>query len=109
MKAEPACTFLKTDQGVARVRVDLSARQWKKAYCLRAKKGEAFRATISNPQGVEPAGWVISPAGKMDGGPGGPFYRGKARETGIYEIVAAQRGQRRPGSYDLTIEIAPHS
>ena len=101
--------MLKTYQGVARVHVELSASQPEKAYCIRAHEGMTLKTTISNPQGVEPAGRVISPAGKMDGGPGGPFYREETRESGIYQILAGQRGHRRAGSYDLTIEIAPHS
>ncbi len=101
--------MLKAYRGVARVHVELTARQPEKAYCIRAPKGMTLKTTISNPQGVEPAGSVISPAGEMDGGPGGPFYRGETRESGIYKILAGQRFHRRAGSYDLTIEIAPHS
>ena len=56
---------------------------------------------------VEPSGRVISPAGEMDGGPGGSFYRGECRDTGIYQIQVGQRGPKRAGSYDLTIEITP--
>jgi len=101
--------MLAADGGIARVHVELSASEPEKAYCISVQKGQSLRAAISNPQGVEPAGRVISPAGKMDGGPGGPFYRGVTSESGIYKVVVGQRGRRRAGSYDLTIEIAPPS
>ncbi len=43
----------------------------------------------------------------MDGGPGGPIHRGVTSESGIYKVLVGQRGRRRAGSYDLTIEIVP--
>ena len=106
-QAEPACVMLETQQTKKRVHVELSAHEPEKAYCIRAQKGQHLRVEISNAQGVEPSGRVISPAGEMDGGPGGPFYRGECSETGIYQIQVGQRGPKRAGSYDLTIEITP--
>jgi hypothetical protein len=90
-----------------RVHVELSAREPERTYCLRAEKGQHLQAEITNAQGVDPSGRVISPAGEMDGGPGGPFYRGEIRESGIYQIQAGQRGPKREGSYDLTIKVTP--
>jgi hypothetical protein len=104
--AGQGCVMLGT-QVTTHIHVELSARHPEKAYCIRAEKGQQLRAEISNAQGVEPSGRVISPGGEMDGGPGGPFYRGECRESGIYQIQAGQRGQKRSGSYDLTIEITP--
>ncbi|MFY9877255.1 MAG: hypothetical protein WAL20_16695, partial [Rhodomicrobium sp.] len=75
--------------------------------CLRAEKGQHLQAEITNAQGVDPSGRVISPAGEMDGGPGGPFYRGEIRESGVYQIQVGQRGAKRAGSYDLTIKVTP--
>ena len=40
-------------------------------------------------------------------GPGGPFYRGEIRESGIYQIEAGQRGPKRAGAYDLTVKVTP--
>jgi len=106
-RADQACIMLNAQQAETRVHVELSASEPEKAYCIRARKRQNWRAGISNAQGVEPSGRVISPGGKMDGGPGGPFYRGELRESGIYRIEASQRGHKRAGSYDLTIEITP--
>jgi hypothetical protein len=105
-RADQACIMLNA-QAETRVHVELSASEPEKAYCIAARKGQNLRAGISNAQGVRPSGRVISPGGKMDGGPGGPFYRGELREDGIYRIVASQRGHKRAGFYDLTIEITP--
>jgi hypothetical protein len=90
-----------------RVHVELSAREPERTYCLRAEKGQHLQAEITNAQGVDPSGRVISPGGDMDGGPGSPFYRGEIRESGIYQIQAGQRGPKRAGSYDLTIKVTP--
>jgi hypothetical protein len=106
-KAGRACLMLKAGQAKTRVRVKLSARQPEKAYCIRAQKGQLLAAKIANAQGVQPSGRVISPAGEMNGGPGGPFYRGVCRKSGIYRIRVGQRGRKRAGSYDLLIEITP--
>jgi hypothetical protein len=89
------------------VHVELSASEPEKTYCLRAEKGQHLQAEITNAQGVDPSGRVISPAGEMAGGPGGPFYRGEIRESGIYQIQVGQRGPKRAGSYDLTIKVTP--
>src|SRR5208337_4834801 len=76
-RADQACIMLNAQQAETRVHVELSASEPEKAYCIRARKRQNWRAGISNAQGVEPSGRVISPGGKMDGGPGGPFYRGE--------------------------------
>ena len=89
------------------VHVELSASEPEKTYCLRVEKGQHLQAEITNARGVDPSGRVISPAGEMDGGPGGPFYRGEIRESGIYQIQVGQRGPKRAGSYDLTIKVTP--
>ena len=87
------------------VHVELSLREPERTYCLQAEKGQHLKAEITNAQGVDPSGRVISPAGEMNGGPGGPFYRGEIRESGIYKIQVGQRGPKRAGSYDLTISL----
>ena len=89
------------------VHVELSAREPERTYCIRAEKGQHLLAEIVNPQGIDPSGRVISPAGDMNGGPGGPFYRGEIRESGIYRIQVGQRGPKRAGSYDLTVTLTP--
>jgi len=104
-RAGQACTTIETPRASTRIHVELSARVPERAYCIHAGKGQHLRAGISNARGVEPSGRVISPDGKMNGGPGGPFFSGECRESGIYRIQAGQRGRKRAGSYDLTIEI----
>jgi hypothetical protein len=49
------------------VHVELSAREPERTYCLQAEKGQHLQAEITNPQGLDPSGKVISPAGDMDG------------------------------------------
>ena len=105
--ATQPCTMIGARQAQTRIHVELSARKPESAFCIRARKGQHLRAEISNARGVAPSGRVISPAGKMDGGPGGPFFRGECRESGIYRIEVGQRGRKRAGSYDLTVEITP--
>ncbi len=97
--------MIEAPQASTRIHVELSPRVPERAYCIHAEKGQHLRAGISNARGVEPAGRVVSPDGKMNGGPGGPFFRGECRESGIYQILAGQRGRKRAGSYDLTIEL----
>ena len=106
-QARQACTMIGARQAQTRVHVELSARNPERAFCIRARKGQHLRAEISNARGVAPSGRMISPAGKMAGGPGGPFFRGECRESGIYRIEVGQRGRKRAGSYDLTVEITP--
>jgi hypothetical protein len=106
-EARQPCTMIVMRQAGARVHVKLSARQPERAYCIRAQKGQRLLAEISNASGVAPSGRVISPSGKMDGGPGGPFFRGKCGESGVYRIEVGQRGPKRAGSYDLTITLTP--
>ena len=96
------CVMLQPQQTV---HVELSPGEPERMYCIRAEKGQRIVAEISHPQGVEPSGRVIAPSGEMDGGPGGPFYSGECRESGIYKIQFGQRGPKRTGSYDLTIEV----
>ena len=98
------CTMLDQHRTV---HVELSASEPERTYCVQAEKGQHLLAEITNPQGVDPSGRVISPAGDMDGGPGGPFYRGEVRESGIYQIQVGQRGTKRAGSCDLTIKLTP--
>ncbi len=103
-EAEPGCIMLDPQRSI---HVELSAREPEKTYCIRVEKGQHLQAEITNAQGVEPSGRVISPAGEMDGGPGGPFFRGKVSESGIYQVQAGQRGPKRAGSYDLTVKVTP--
>ena len=102
--AEPSCIMLDPQRSV---HVELSAREPEKAYCVRVEKGQHLQAEITNVKGVDPSGRVISPAGEMDGGPGGPFYRGQVSESGTYQIQVGQRGTKRAGSYDLTVKVTP--
>lgn len=106
-QARQPCTMIGARLAQTRIHVELSARKPERAFCIRARKGQHLLAEISNARGVAPSGRVISPAGKMDGGPGGPFFRGECRESGIYRIEVGQRGRKRAGSYDLTVEITP--
>ena len=106
-EAGQPCTMIAMRQAEARVHVELSASKPERAYCIRARMGQRLLAEISNASGVAPSGRVISPSGKMNGGPGGPFFRGKCGESGIYRIEAGQRGPKRAGSYDLTIALTP--
>jgi len=89
------------------VHVELSASEPERTYCLQVEKGQHLSAEITNAQGVDPSGRVISPAGDMAGGPGGPFYRGEVHESGIYQIQVGQRGAKRAGSYDLNVKLTP--
>jgi hypothetical protein len=103
-EAEHGCTMLDPERSV---HVELSAREPERTYCIHAEKGQHLLAEITNPHGVDPSGRVISPTGDMNGGPGGPFYRGEIRESGTYKIQAGQRGPNRSGSYDLTVRVTP--
>ena len=106
-RADETCEMLSPAGGKAQVHVELPAGQPEKAYCVRVEKGQHLAAEISNPQGVEPSGRVISPSGEMDGGPGGSFYKGQTQESGTYRIEVGQRGPKRAGSCDLTVKITP--
>ncbi len=103
-QAEPGCVMLDPQQSV---HVELSVREPEKTYCIRVEKGQHIQADITNAQGVDPSGRVISPAGEMDGGPGGPFFRGQVSESGIYRVQVGQRGPKQAGSYDLTVKVTP--
>ncbi len=103
-EAEADCMMLEPQRSI---HVELSAREPERTYCIRVEKGQHLQAEITNAQGVEPSGRVVSPAGEMDGGPGGPFFRGKVSESGIYQVQAGQRGPKRAGSYDLTVKVTP--
>jgi hypothetical protein len=103
-EAKHGCTMLDQHRTV---HVELSASEPERTYCVHLEKGQHLLAEITNAQGVDPSGRVISPAGGMDGGPGGPFYRGEIRESGIYQIQVGQRGTKRAGSCDLSIKLTP--
>jgi hypothetical protein len=82
------------------VHIELSASEPEKTYCLRAEKGQHLQAEITNAQGVDPSGRVISPAGEMDGGPGGPFTAEKSVRAA--SIRSKSDSEARSGP-DLTI------
>jgi hypothetical protein len=90
-QARQPCRMIGARLAQTRIHVELSARKPESAFCIRARKGQHLLAEISNARG----------------GPGGPFFRGECRESGIYRIEVGQRGPKRAGSYDLTVEITP--
>ena len=51
------------------------------------------------------AGEVISPAGKLDGGPGGVIYDADLTESGDYRIRVFQRQNKVVGTFYLEVEI----
>ena len=89
----------------AKVHVVLSEHKSRVMFCFKANKGQTLTVETSNYGDTVPSGHVTSPSGAVDGAQGRTIFRGELTESGIYRIDASQRGNKKGGSYDLSVDL----
>jgi hypothetical protein len=76
------------------------------SYCVYARAGQTMKVTITPLAPDMPTqGHVVFPSGQQDGGSGGIVFDDKLSEEGRYEIHVGHRFERKPGAFELSVEL----
>jgi hypothetical protein len=77
-----------------------------RSYCVYAHAGQTMKVTITPLTSDMPTqGHIVFPSGQQDGGPGGTIFDDKLSEEGRYEIHVGHRFEKKPGAFELSVEI----
>lgn len=77
-----------------------------KSYCVYARAGQSMKVTITPLAPDMPTqGHIVFPSGQQDGGPGGIIFDDKLSEEGRYEIRVGRRFEKKPGAFELSVEL----
>ncbi len=101
-----AAECLTVKGGMAREIGHLRPGGGEKSYCVYARAGQTMKVTVKPlaPDMVT-EGHVVSPSRQEDGGPGGVIFDQKLSEEGRYEIYVGPRFEKKPGAFELSVEL----
>jgi hypothetical protein len=76
------------------------------SYCVYARTGQTMKVTITPlTPGMPTQGHIVFPSGQQDGGPGGVIFDDRLSEEGRYEIHVGRRFEKKPGAFELSVEL----
>ncbi len=77
-----------------------------KSYCVYARAGQTMKVTITPLTPDMPTlGHIVFPSRQEDGGPGGVVFDDTLPEEGRYEIHVGRRFEKKPGAFELSVEL----
>src|SRR5262245_6355577 len=101
------CERVSLVQGTVRLIGTLTVERPEGFYCVFGQRGQHMKITIK-PQtpDLNTVGNVRFPLGDLEpGGPGGVIFDEQLPDDGLYRIRVAQRFEKKPGQFELTIEL----
>ncbi len=76
------------------------------SFCIYARTGQTMKVTITPLTPDMPTqGHIVFPSGQQDGGPGGVIFNDKLSEEGRYDIYVGRRFEKKPGEFELLVEL----